>query len=441
MTTDHPPQVPSHTRIRTLGVCATLSLPALWASGALGEAFSWQIAAALTVALSFVCLMIPAARLGAALKITVILASTSSALCVADTALRVFAGQLVYYRAHSELLRRDTRHPGLSHYLPSSRSDRTTFGDLAAMSGNPSHRIPRREIFETDERGFRNTTRKEPRPFDLIVVGDSFGMGLGTTQDETWTSILERQGHSLYNLSLPATCAAHGAARLALELPTLPLAQNATIVVPIYVGNDLEECSPDVAQLLAGQPASRFTSARVALEDYRSRSPLRQFGMRLVYRWLFPDPVVTPRELQDGRSILFYKPHVRAARIPAAEVEHDPNFAVVTKALRDIQTIAHHHHASMVIVILPTKEEVYGWLLRGESPDTTTRPSAGFATAIKTFCETQSIRCLDLTPQFMDAANIAFQNRKLLWWTDDSHWNQDGHEIAANLIAQAVETK
>jgi hypothetical protein len=416
-------------------------LPALWASGALGAAFSWQITVALTVALSLVCLIIPAARLGAVFKITLILASTSSALCVTDAALRVFAGHLVFYRAHSELLRRDTRHPGLSHYLPSSRSDRTTFGDLAAMSGDPSHRVPRREIFETDERGFRNATRKESRPFDLIVVGDSFGMGLGTTQNETWTSLLERRGHSLYNLSLPATCAAHGAARLALELPTLPLAQNATIVVPIYVGNDLEECSPEVAKVLAGKAASAFTSMKIAVEDYRGRSPLRQFAMRLVYRWLFPDPVITPRELSEGRTMLFYKPHIRAARLSTPEVKRDPNFAVVTNALKDIQTTASHHNASIVVVILPTKEEVYGWLLRGESPDTTTRPSAGFATAIKTFCEAHVMRCLDLTPQFMDAANAAFQSGKLLWWTDDSHWNPDGHEMAASLISQAIETK
>jgi hypothetical protein len=139
--------------------------------------------------------------------------------------------------------------------------------------------------------------------------------------------------------------------------------------------------------------------------------------------------------------MLFYKPHIRAARLSTPEVKRDPNFAVVTNALKDIQTTASHHNASIVVVILPTKEEVYGWLLRGESPDTTTRPSAGFATAIKTFCEAHVMRCLDLTPQFMDAANAAFQSGKLLWWTDDSHWNPDGHEMAASLISQAIETK
>lgn len=440
MTPDQHPHTLSPTSPRALGAWAPLSLPALWTSGVFGDGLSLHITIALTVALVVLCLTIPSARLGATIKMTMLIASTSIAICVADTALRLFAGHLVYYRAHSELLRRDTRHPGLGHYLPNSRSDRSTFGDLAAMSGNPSHRVPRREIFETDARGFRNTIPSDRKPFDIIVLGDSFGMGLGSTQEETWTSILEKQGHSLYNLSLPATCAAHGAARLALELPSLSLTQDATILVPIYVGNDLEECSTEVEKSLAERHASWVTSARIAVEDYRARSPLRQFGMRLVYRWLFADPVVTARDLPDGRSVLFYKPHTRAAQLSAAEVTLNPNFAVLTKALLKIQEIANHHHASMVVVILPTKEEVYEWILRGVSPDAAHRDTSGFATAIQTFCAAHAMRCFDLTLQFQDAAHTAFRNGNLLWWTDDSHWNRDGHEVAARLVTQALET-
>ncbi len=426
---------------RALGACATLSLPALWASGVFGDALSLHVTLALAIALAALCLNIPSARLGATIKITMIIASTSIALCIADSAIRLFAGHLVYYRAHSELLRRDIQHPGLGHYLPNSRSDRSTFGDLAAMSGVPSHRVSRREVFETDARGFRNTTNEDQKPFDLVVIGDSFGMGLGSTQEETWTSILKKQGRSLYNLSLPATCAVHGATRLALDLPSLPLTQDATILVPVYVGNDLEECTEETERILTGQPASGLTSLKIAVDDYRSRSPLRQLAMRLVYRWLFADPVVTTRELPDGRNVLFYKPHVRAARLSVSEVEHNPNFSVVTRALQKIQADAQHHHASMLVVILPAKEEVYSWIFREEPLDNSSQTSSGLAMALQAFCASHSMRCLDLTSQFKNEAYTAFTNGKLLWWTDDSHWNHSGHEVAARLIAQAIETR
>ena len=99
------------------------------------------------------------------------------------------------------------------------------------------------------------------------------------------------------------------------------------------------------------------------------------------------------------------------------------------------------HHLAMVVVILPTKEEIYGWMLRNGSPDPAPQNSSPFAQAIATFCAAQKITCHDLTPQFMDAANSAFKSAKLLWWTDDSHWNHAGHELASSLISEAIQKK
>lgn len=441
MTPIHRNSKPSPSLKRILGVCAAMSVPALWVSGILGNALSLEATAAFTVALILLCAMIPQRRLDATLTIITLITSISLTLCVADTALRLFAGPLVYYRAHSELVRQDSKHPGLTRYVPNARSDRSTFGDLAAMLGDPRHRVQRREVFETDERGFRTSTRDRERPFDLIILGDSFGMGLGSTQEETWTSLLEHNGHHIYNLSMPATCPAHGAARLALELPSLALTENATVIVPVYVGNDLEECTQEIDAKLSAESPSSLTSARIAIDDYQSRSPLRQFAMRLVYRWLFADPVVTARDLPDGASMLFYKPHVRAAQLSVNDVQHSPNFLVLTKALSRIQTISQKHHLAMVVVILPTKEEIYGWMLRNGSPDPAPQNSSPFAQAITTFCASQKIASHDLTPQFMDAANSSFKNGKLLWWRDDSHWNHTGHDVASRLISQALKTK
>lgn len=418
-----------------------MSVPILWGSGILGNALSIEATIAFTVALIVLCVKIPQQRLNATLTIMTLIASLSLTLCVADIFLRLFAGNLVYYRAHSELARQDSNHPGLTRYVPNARSDRWTFGDLAAMSGEPAHRVNRREVFETDNRGFRNSTSTREQPFDLIILGDSFGMGLGSTQEETWTSVLERDGHHIYNLSMPATCAAHGAARLAVELPSIHLTQNATVVVPVYIGNDLEECTQEIDRKLSRERPSAIAAARIAIDDYRSRSPVRQFAMRLVYRWVFADPVVTTRDLPDGRTVLFYKPHARAAQLSVSEVEHSPNFAVLTEALNRINTMSQLHQAKMVVVILPTKEEVYGWMLRGTFPETAPRNSSGLAHAITRFCASRNITCHDLTPHFIDAAHTAFMSEKLLWWTDDSHWNTEGNRVAARLISQTIENR
>lgn len=186
-----------NTTSRALGVGSTLFFPCLWASGALGDALSWQVTAAATLALAALCALVPTQRLSATLKLMILLASTSMALCGADSLLRIFGERLVYYRAHSEFVRRDVHYPGLSHYVPKASSERLTFGDLAAMSGEPTHRVSRNEIFQTDEHGFRNSTNALSSPIKVVIVGDSFGMGLGSSQEETWASLLEKAGYPL----------------------------------------------------------------------------------------------------------------------------------------------------------------------------------------------------------------------------------------------------
>lgn len=402
---------------------------------------SWQVTAATSLTLAALCALVPSQRLNATLKIILLVSSTSLALCGADSLLRIFGKHIVYYRAHSELVRRDVHYPGLSHYVPNARSERLTFGDLAAMSGDPNHRVSRNEIFQTDERGFRNSPNALGSPVKVVIVGDSFGMGLGSSQEETWASLLEKDGYPLYNLSMPATCPLHGAARLSLTIQSLHLSEGATIVVPLYIGNDLEECSEDAENNISRGRVSGWRSIRIALQDYRSRSPLRQLGMRLVYRLVFADPVVSVRELPDGRQMLFYKPHTQAANLSLAEVERDPNFQRLTSSLKRIHALANENHASTLVLIIPTKEEIYGSILRNEPLENDLSPSSGLARAVQSFCGHEGMPCLDLRPALAEEAKNVWNQGELLWWTDDSHWNPQGHQTAARLISQALETK
>jgi hypothetical protein len=315
---------------------------------------------------------------------------------------------------------------------------RTTFGDLAAISGDPSDKVERLEIFQTDSRGFRNNPSSTSPPYDVIVVGDSFGMGLGVSQDEHWAALLTHLGYSVYNLSMPATCPAHGAARLSLEIGDLKIAPGATIIVPVYTGNDLEECGESVDTILAQGPQSKDQSLITEIDDYRSRSPLRQLGMRLVYRFLFADPVIERRILSNNSSVLFYKPHIKAASASRSEVEADPHFTTMADALIRISNLATAHDARLAVVVIPTKEEVYRPLLLGQSawPDTTL--SSGFAEAVLSVCRKEHITCLDLKPSLSAEAETAFRSGELLWWRDDSHWNQLGHRFAATAIAENI---
>lgn len=233
----------------------------------------------------------------------------------------------------------------------------------------------------------------------------------------------------------------HGAARLSLTVKSLHLLEGATIVVPLYIGNDLQECTEDAEKHISAGRVSGWRSLHIALQDYRSRSPLRQLGMRLIYRWVFADPVVSVRELPDGNQMLFYKPHTQAANLSVAAVEQEPNFQRLTSSLKRIHALASENRASTLVVIIPTKEEVYGWILRKEPLENDLSQSSGLARAVQSFCNSEKIPCIDLRPALAEEAKNVWKQGDLLWWRDDSHWNPQGHQTAARLISQALETK
>jgi hypothetical protein len=266
-------------------------------------------------------------------------------------------------------------------------------------------------------------------------------MGLGSSQEDTWPFLLEKDGYPLYNLSMPATCPLHGAARLSRTIQSLHLSEAATIVVPLYIGNDLQECAEDAEKNITLGRVSGWRSLRIALQDYRSRSPLRQLGMRLVYRWIFADPVISTRGLPDGRQMLFYKPHTQAANLSLDQVQRDPNFQRLTSSLKRIHALANENRVSTLVVIIPTKEEVYRWLLGQGSPEDDRSQSSGLASAVQSFCGHEGIRCIDLSPALTEEAKNVWNQGDLLWWTDDSHWNPQGHRTVARLISQALGTK
>ncbi len=113
------------------------------------------------------------------------------------------------------------------------------YGDLATIAGDPALREPRRIRFVTDQAGFRN--ERIPPQIDLLVLGDSFGAGWGTTQDNIFARLLEtRYGRRVYNLFYPGG-PYNQYLDFVLESPRLGLSPQAKMVWTFYTGNDLDD--------------------------------------------------------------------------------------------------------------------------------------------------------------------------------------------------------
>ncbi len=138
------------------------------------------------------------------LQVTLGLVSLCCTITVFDLAARPFL--LSKLRPANRFIRIWPELPQLHRYQPSVNFVGNTYGDLADVSGRSDWREWRRVKFVTDEAGFRNEPRSpglDTRPLDVIVLGDSFGVAAGTSQEELLSSQFARNfGLSVYNLSI-----------------------------------------------------------------------------------------------------------------------------------------------------------------------------------------------------------------------------------------------
>ncbi len=93
-----------------------------------------------------------------------------------------------------------------------------------------------------DANGFRNRPEALLRKNDLILLGDFFGAGSSSTQDDTLAAVWERDhGLTGYSLSVGANGPWQEFMTLQYEYDTIPRSRDATILRLLFEGNDLDD--------------------------------------------------------------------------------------------------------------------------------------------------------------------------------------------------------
>lgn len=374
-------------------------------------------------------------------RIAVALLSICFAVAVFDLVSRPVVARLVGERAREISVHTWEPMPLVFRYDRNTRFTGTTCGDLSAMSLDRSLRECREYEFRTDDYGFRNETADagDARPFDVILVGDSFGVGAGTTQSATWATRLARD-HDLavYNLSIEGAGPWQELINFELEIDRLRVRAGATVVWAIFAGNDLDD--PYYAPLKVSELPWQGRIARLvfALKKFRYRSPLRRIIVPVAGEWDARENVVK-RDFAGGRKVLFYAPYDASRRRTREEVLRHPNFAALRDIVAAMKRLTDERHLKLAIVCLPSKEEVYSWALDGAHPWTTDPQPSGFAAALGGLSREQGIAFLDLKPRLVEESRRAYpESNELLWWWDDTHWNARGHTVAADAVYEEL---
>lgn len=374
-------------------------------------------------------------------RIAAAIMSTCAALACFDLAARPAVAWMIGERPRALSVHTWEPMPLVYRYDEGVRFEGEIFGDLAAMSLDKSARRYRHFRLATDQSGFRNDpAQTQNRTPDLLLLGDSFGAGTGTTQDATWATLLARErGMNVYNLSIEGAGPWQEFVNLELEVGRVKPREGALLVWAIFTGNDLDDVYYPQLRLSELPWQGRLRQLVFDFQKFRYRSPLRRVITRAgVGNWAARENVVA-RDLGGGRKLLFYAPFARAAARTREEVARHPNFGALAATVAAMRRLADEKHLRVAVVLVPAKEEVYSWALAGAPPFSAAQVASGFSLALADLCRAQGFAFLDLKPRITEAARRAYQDSgALLWWEDDIHWNEAGHRVAAEIVADEL---
>jgi hypothetical protein len=366
-------------------------------------------------------------------QLAVVLLSACFGVTLFDLAARPVLLYLSGVRPSERYIHRWPALPLLQRYAAGVEFEGPTYGDLAAVSGRGDWRAWHRVRFVTDGHGFRNEPTapgSAAPPLDLIVLGDSFGVAAATSQEETLSSVLARDyGLGVYNLSVSRESPQQEYANLLLEGERLKTRAGACVLWLVFVGNDLDDTYyPELENPRPARPGA-FARLGGGLGDFRARSPVR----RLLSGG---DPsLVIERRFVDGRRVLFHRDYAARRGRTAEEVARHPNFAPLKRTLGAMERLAGERRLKVSVALVPSKEEVYSWVLDGAAAWSSGAEESGFSEVMRGLCAQHGFRFLDLKPALVEESRREYERSgALLWWSDDTHWNGEGQRAAARAV-------
>lgn|GEM_PF-976234 len=330
-----------------------------------------------------------------------------------------------------------------------------------------------------NSKGLRDVEHEEkPAPDTLRValLGDSFMQAPDIDLERSFPRLLEHrligQKAEVINFGVIA----YSTAQELLTLKEEALKYKPKVVLlAFYCGNDIRENSERLEDLIFGPVIRTFgrpyarpnESGLYGLEfvmpdqeKVRAYQAQKQDKEKVSLRKLAYSSVVFERIYSAARSRTVeagapeYDPNVfpgwpvlehfdaSAARKSLTESEYErlwrDAWLVTKRLILAIRDMARTNGAQFVLFTVPMKMQVDDALRRKVER---LHPNLKFDMdkinrELDRFCHDEHLRCLDLLPPFRKAY---VEGRRPLYHTFDDHWNTQGHELAATLVADYLE--
>jgi hypothetical protein len=119
------------------------------------------------------------------------------------------------------------------------------------------------------------------------------------------------------------------------------------------------------------------------------------------------------------------------------EGQRERGWQLMQQALREMHRDADAIGAKLVVALIPSKEEVYWDVVRGDLPAQNSGDIDRPLGLVHQFCAATGIAVCDLRPRFEQGA----KDRKQLYLRVSGHWNDAGNELAAETIAECLRSQ
>lgn len=285
----------------------------------------------------------------------------------------------------------------------------------------------------------------------IVAIGDSFTFGWGIDQARTWVERLEQAlGKPVYNLGMQDSSPMQEYLLLDHLLETRKLEfRGGTLLWTIFEGNDLEdsyelvrprtdtasigrrifantvvEAIWDLPSLIKEESVlDKYRKGRIAFTSARARisaaNPYEVDGVRLA--------VPLYRSERFGLK-LFHPEQIERARSFQKYLEDHPNRARIQETFAAMAALARRHEIRVIVVVAPTDARMYGASFDNFP---VMSEKAYFNDYVAELGAKVGFEVLNLQSLMQPYAQ-----KELLYFTDDDHWNDRGHEVVAEIISR-----
>lgn len=280
-------------------------------------------------------------------------------------------------------------------------------------------------IWVTDKYGYRkqNTDKK----IEVVIIGDSFIVGDGLDQDEMLSERLERRlGVGVYPVATANIKSFVNMPRFCENPPSIVVLEKLEDTVHRLKKPDekfVKQKINFVRQVLCENPLIRFidiTQNRIfkaAMLNYtkariRDWMGLKKFDYSKVKNFA-------------GKSFLFYKRDI-------TDRQKIANIDKILSMLRMCEEYFNKRNIRFIFMPMPNKETIYYKVAGFEEQPT-------FLDELVVAARGVGIEVLDVKSAFDSA--LEKDSNAVLYVSDDPHWNGNGTEITADLLADMIRTK